>query len=226
VESTVDHEAAVKTLAAERYILGEMDDKEAEQFEEHFFDCRLCAQDVRDTATFGDGVKAAFGRQPVEDEDRAAGTTVRVIPKPWYRNPQLVMPYAAVLLLGIVIVFQAAGPGGSITVEPLAMEPVMLVGLRAAVQEVTVPDGQDRFFMVVDIISPETYPQYSLRVLTEEGIEVAVMQAAAPAAGSLGMDLPSDRFPAGTYSVVLSGIDAVGDGETTLETFRFKILEN
>lgn len=36
-------------MAAERYILGEMDGRERDAFEEHFFDCSECATAVRDT---------------------------------------------------------------------------------------------------------------------------------------------------------------------------------
>ena len=36
-------------MAAERYLLGELTDAERDQFEEHFFDCSACADDVRGT---------------------------------------------------------------------------------------------------------------------------------------------------------------------------------
>jgi len=43
-----EHLAAVDSMAAERFILGEMDQAERDAFEEHFFDCVECSRDVRD----------------------------------------------------------------------------------------------------------------------------------------------------------------------------------
>ena len=42
---------------AERYLLGEMTEADREQYEEHFFSCADCAEDVRTTAAFLDDVK-------------------------------------------------------------------------------------------------------------------------------------------------------------------------
>jgi len=54
----MDHELAVKNQAVERYFLGEMEPAEREEFEEHFFVCESCADDVRATSTFVDNAKA------------------------------------------------------------------------------------------------------------------------------------------------------------------------
>lgn len=42
----MEHKDAVGTKAAERYLLGEMTEDERTLFEEHYFDCRVCAADV------------------------------------------------------------------------------------------------------------------------------------------------------------------------------------
>jgi anti-sigma factor RsiW len=43
----MDHEDAVTTYAAERYLLGELEEADAESFEAHMFDCPVCAEQVR-----------------------------------------------------------------------------------------------------------------------------------------------------------------------------------
>jgi Putative zinc-finger len=43
----VDHQSAVNRKLTERYILGELDASEIADLEEHFFECSLCAEDVR-----------------------------------------------------------------------------------------------------------------------------------------------------------------------------------
>src|ERR1051326_5365984 len=59
----MDHELAIRNQAVERYILGEMQPEERDAFEEHFFLCELCADDVRATSAFAEGARAVF-REP------------------------------------------------------------------------------------------------------------------------------------------------------------------
>jgi len=52
------HDDAVKSLATERYTLDEMEPAERDAFEEHYFDCSACAEDVRDAEKFAAGVRS------------------------------------------------------------------------------------------------------------------------------------------------------------------------
>src|SRR5579859_5803795 len=56
----MDHETAVQTKATERYFLGELTGADREGFEEHFFLCQECADDVRAMTAFAANAKAAF----------------------------------------------------------------------------------------------------------------------------------------------------------------------
>lgn len=59
----MDHTEAIATQATERYLLGELNAEETSAFEEHYFDCRECADDVRAGTAFFEG-----GRRLVRDE--------------------------------------------------------------------------------------------------------------------------------------------------------------
>jgi anti-sigma factor RsiW len=48
----ISHEEAVRTLATEKYLLGELYPELRDQFEEHLFDCQQCAFDLWAAATF------------------------------------------------------------------------------------------------------------------------------------------------------------------------------
>ena len=52
------HADAIRTLAVERYLLDEMPEIERFAFEEHFFDCAECADDLRAGSTMRQAVKA------------------------------------------------------------------------------------------------------------------------------------------------------------------------
>ena len=43
----MEHRNAIDSMAAERYIIGEMNGEERDAFEEHYFDCPECAMSVR-----------------------------------------------------------------------------------------------------------------------------------------------------------------------------------
>jgi hypothetical protein len=46
----MEHSKAIDSMAAERYILGELNGEERDAFEEHYFDCTECSISVRDAA--------------------------------------------------------------------------------------------------------------------------------------------------------------------------------
>ena len=64
----MEHIQVVTDMAAEKYVLGELQNGEREQFEEHYFSCPKCAQDVRHLAGIAAGARLAldsqFGNKP------------------------------------------------------------------------------------------------------------------------------------------------------------------
>ena len=57
----MEHERAVQNLAVESYLLGEMTAGEREAFEEHYFECGVCAEDVRSASQFLEDMKGVLG---------------------------------------------------------------------------------------------------------------------------------------------------------------------
>ena len=94
------HQEAIDTLAAERYLLDEMPADERSAFEEHFFDCEACADDMRNAAAMLQGARSGFagvpgGAQSVATRRRFA----------WYRS--VALPWAAAAALALVAGYQA-----------------------------------------------------------------------------------------------------------------------
>jgi anti-sigma factor RsiW len=54
----MEHDHAIHSMAAERYLLDEMEPAEREDFEEHFFDCAECGAAIRDGAVMIDSGRA------------------------------------------------------------------------------------------------------------------------------------------------------------------------
>src|SRR5688572_10058371 len=98
----MDHEQAVKMQAPERYLLNELTQEERDDFEEHYFVCTDCAEEVRAAFTFRDNARAVFASQGDPIGARApARSKAR---RDWFGwlTPSWA-PVAATLLLGITL---------------------------------------------------------------------------------------------------------------------------
>ena len=54
----MNHDQAIREQAVERYLLGELAEDARARFEEHFFDCAICAADLKTGAIFVDALRA------------------------------------------------------------------------------------------------------------------------------------------------------------------------
>ena len=54
------HKDAVDTTAVERYLLGEMSDTDRLMFEEHYFSCAECAEELRSAASMLEGARSGL----------------------------------------------------------------------------------------------------------------------------------------------------------------------
>lgn len=109
----MNHEDAVATLASERYLLDEMTELERHAFEEHFFECSACAEDVKAGAAMRQGAKSFFA----EPGRRRAS---------WH--PEIVLPWAAAAMLAVGAGYQGLVvlPGLRHANAPAVVAPVTL----------------------------------------------------------------------------------------------------
>jgi anti-sigma factor RsiW len=56
----MDHIEAARLLAAEKYLLAELPNSQREEYEEHYFDCADCAEDIMDAVAFIEGARQVF----------------------------------------------------------------------------------------------------------------------------------------------------------------------
>ncbi len=101
----MNHVDADREMSVEKYLLGELQDEARDRFEEHLFECQLCADDLKAAVLFAEAAR----------EDLAAEVPVRVPvveKKPsWFESlfrGQWMAPVlaACVLLLGYLSVFK------------------------------------------------------------------------------------------------------------------------
>jgi len=63
----IDHQDAVRSLMAERYLLGELNAGEREAYEEHLFSCDACFEQVKAGTEFVGHLRRMGGEEPVTD---------------------------------------------------------------------------------------------------------------------------------------------------------------
>src|SRR3954453_2088787 len=98
----MDHETAVQTGATERYLLGELTGEDRDRFEEHFFICPECSEDVRALTVFAANAKAVFREESTGPAPHAGIFSGRAL---W-----ISLGLNVALLLGVAYVGLKVGP--------------------------------------------------------------------------------------------------------------------
>jgi len=212
------HEQAVSTFASERYLLEEMTEPERTVFEEHYFSCADCAEDVRLGALMSDGARAGLlgkraDRDTVSDMTASAAWRRRTAgARPWYKSAAI--PWAAAATLAIVAGYETfiAAPGRPLS-HPEALAPVTLrPASRGQGPKVVVAGSSSVVTLAVDANSAVSSDvSYSIR--TASGAIISSGKVQAPQAGApLLLLVPSAEVsPPGRY------ILSVGDSEYPFE---------
>jgi len=201
------HEQSVSTLAPERYLLDEMAEPERETFEEHYFSCTACAEDVRTGALMGDGARAGL----------LADSVSRVVPfrpRRWYQSSAL--PWAIAASLAIVAGYQTLVmvPELRPLNEPRALTPITLrPASRGQEPRITIRPESGAITLAVDTGSSVPAGDLSYDLRTAAGAHVLSGKAGAPAAGAPLLLLVPARAVStpGRYVLSVAGSDYLFD---------------
>jgi hypothetical protein len=173
------HADAIRTLATERYLLDEMSEIERFAFEEHFFDCAECGDDVRSGSVMRRAVKASLLPDASRDQKVVPLNTGK---RRW--NPAVVVPWAAAAMLTLVVGYQSLAPAGGDRLHIGALTPVTVrPDSRGTVPTVSVGGDAEAIALALEVNASEgTDLSYVLR--TSAGAHVADGRVSAPRAGN------------------------------------------
>jgi hypothetical protein len=201
----MNHTEAEESQAVERYTLEEMRQEEREAFEEHYFDCRVCSQGVRDSARM-----MAAGRR-VASETAVPATNVVRMPSRW--KAWIPAAAAAMLLMvnGGLLFVQRSGPAPVGPSLGVAHEHNIAAGPPRSGEERIVIERTDAV-LAIDIEPPEApeqaFSSYEILIRSSDGKTKLSQVVSAEQAKSTVRTLPRS-LPAGSYDLVIEGI---GDG--------------
>jgi hypothetical protein len=206
----MQHEEAVETLASERYLLGEMNDAERDSFEEHFFSCAICADDVRGGAMLREGVGAGLAR--VAPSTRA-----------W--RPSVVIPWAAAAMLALAVGYQAREKetSGRLAVAPLPLAPVTVRASTRGAEVVVQPGPNGAVTLALDLGGQSFTGSLAYELRQADGGRIANGQTAAPSSGApLLLVLPAGLVRANGHYVLF--IRDSANAGLTPEEYRFSVV--
>ncbi len=208
----MDHATAIRHAVAEAYVLGGLGDEERAEFEEHFFTCPECAEDVKTLTTFVADARAVLARET--SSRRLASATRRLLRGPWRSLTALPVAATVLLLLGVTV-YQSTVTVPRLRHElaqaraPQATSWHFLSVARSDPPEVRVSEDQRMFGLTLSRSGYEPYAHYRVDVQDAEGTQVLSTVVPTPPAGDeLQLLLPVSELAPGAYALVLSGLDA------------------
>jgi hypothetical protein len=219
----MEHTQAVGTKAVERYLLGELAPSSREEFEEHFFDCKECSEELRIGALFLDTSKEVLATDPGIGRSRSA-------PRwrfQWFQ-PQYAL--AACMALLAVICYQnfLIIPKLRISSAPqtLALFSLAELGARDVSEAVIAPDHLKPYVLLVDIPADESFSNYLCEILTQDGSRVlSIDVSAADAKKPVPLFVPPSLLKPGSYRLVILGRsvdEKISSSEIEHQSFQVK----
>ena len=217
----MDHQSAVDQNLTERYLLDELDGAQREEFEEHFFECPVCAADLRSGSCFVENLKAVCQAEPATAkvvEMRAARGRPSWLARTW-------IPAAAAAGFAAVIAWQnlLIIPNLRHAAEPQSLIAAALRPVSRGEDQVVELRSGDRFFvLVLDVNAPGPFSEFECEF--RDAFGAGVLKMTAPAAGtSVNLLAPAARFSPGSYVLLLRGKSTGSPSFAELEQYRFTI---
>lgn len=206
----MEHDDAIRLHSAERYVSGELSPEERDVFEEHFFDCPECAEEVRWGQIFAANARAIARERPAQQYRPGFRETWRA----WFSlRPAFALSLAANAVLAVgfgyfLITATRGGAGPRFVPSYFAPPPS-----RALPEPKSIPRAVSSF--AVHFPAPDQkYSSYSYEILGEARNRESggVLQASAGEDGDLYLEIPIRRLAVGVHTLVIrdnAGVDVI-----------------
>lgn len=200
----IDHEQAIKTMMAERYLLGELSENERDAYEAHLFDCQVCFDQVKAGTEFVSYLKQISVEEPVTIAPRPVGLMTKLLAG--LRQPIAACAVAAcVLAVGSnVYLYRELSQQKGPAIERRYVLTAIAHGGQSA-KLIEVPPST-RLDLDVDYTTSGEFTAYGARILSESGlIESSLSIPIDQADGMAKIAVPAHSLKAGKYSIIVWG---------------------
>jgi hypothetical protein len=219
----MDHETALQLQAAERYVLDEFSQEERADFEEHFFGCRECADEVRSASILAANAKVVF-KDAALDEDGAGRRAINRTGLRWFW-PLTASAVLNLVLLGVFGV-ERWRPANS---PDAAIEPQFYHSFgvpataRSSVTSFLVPAGSHFFGARFDLMPGQHFESFEYQILDSTGAARSGRSLKSPGGedSELELAVPIASLQPGEYVLIVRGRQ---NGQSTeISRARFSI---
>jgi len=226
----MDHATATREGCTERYLLGEMTEAERLDFEEHFFVCRECAEDLKTTVAFLDNARKVLKTET--EELAVVATAAAALRESWWRRmrPHSAFAVAAVAAVVCVAVYQALVVVPGLRRELAQAEALQAVRWeflslsRGDVPSLVVSSRYRRLGLRLSRSSARPFSAYRCELRDENDRTVQSAVAPPPPPGEeLALVLTLTSLQPGSYVIVVTGLDPAG-GPATPELARYPFM--
>lgn len=217
---TMDHTAVVREKTTVKYLLNELDPDLRDEFEEHYFDCLECAQDVSAGSQFVEQSKVVLAESDAPIPVRA---TVRPIAgaagRGWFSGAAVAWLRPAFAVPAFALLLAVVGYQNLVTyprLQAALTQPQVLpaVSVNMAVygaNDNKVPAGKG---LVLSLrIPPDgAFVRYSVELYNPAGKSAgSFIVTPAPGQDQWSVTVPGVEREAGTYTMTARGITATGE---------------
>jgi hypothetical protein len=211
----MDHQQAIQLGAVEKYFLDELPAPQRSEFEEHFFDCRECASEVRSTADFLDISRRELRR------GNFASAAPKTLKRSWlelFTRPAVLTPAFGLLLAVIAYQNSVVLPRFSGQIarlrQPGVVATVSLIGGNSRGDALpSISAAGQPILLSFDIPATRPYPGYACVLIDASGTVVwRVPVSPAQALDTVSISVPAGALRAGDYTLVVRGLAAQDRG--------------
>jgi hypothetical protein len=218
--NAMDHKLAAETNTVEKYILNELTGAERLAFEEHLFDCAICAGQVKlDSIVIGnlkqvlleERTKPVASRPPARAKLDLFG---------WLR-PMTLVPTFAALALAVIVGYQNFVYIPGLT-RPQVLETAPIFPVTRDAAPVVTETKAPVFAISFDVDSPQSYASYTCEFqLDGKGTVLEIGSGPRKTKEfTLNLLLPAKQFPPGRYTMILR---AAVDNQVEIARYAFVI---
>jgi hypothetical protein len=221
----MNHQLAEQTQAVDKYLLNELNEAERLEFEEHYFDCQICAEQLQHNTIVVDNLKQVLREERRDSAEQRVSATAKP-GRRWlgWLKPAAIVPAFAALALALIVGYQNFVYIPGLT-RPQALETVPIPSAaRDSGTVVAIDRSLPMFNLSFDVDSPQAYPSYTCDFQSEDKGSILKVDSGPRKVASFTLELllPSKPFPPGRYVMILR---PASQPETVISRFSFAIQD-
>ncbi len=218
----MDHNLAIENNAAERYLLGELNEVEIEEYEEHYFSCPICAQEVKLGSEFIDHARKVFKTDFIPESKPVITTEPQPVisrSTAWGRfwssilQPAPAFAYAALFVALGFNIYQNALVQDLRRPEVLAAALMLRASRGVNDQQVIV--GPRQSFRVAFDIPKRDFSSYVVEIWNDAGVKkYSIPMPADQAKDTIHIKFRGGSLQPGNYALVIQGVTSRSEEST------------